>query len=668
MKLNLEQDEAANHVSGPLLILAGAGSGKTRVITHRIYNLIENHKISNKRICAVTFTNKGAKEMKQRLCAMMNRKLKGLFVGTFHSLGLVILRENFEHLQIQENFTIQNGDDQLSIVSDVLREFQVDTDEVNEKDALWAFSSAKNAARNISEASMIISDSNGKIFGHMFERYNEILLNYNSVDFDDLLLMPNELLQKNEPVRNKYRERFKYFLVDEFQDTNPLQFSFLMNLLSEPYNLFAVGDDDQSIYGWRGADIEIILGFKKIFPRAKIIYLEQNYRSKQNILDLANAVVQNNSERHAKKLWSQNKSPTRATIYEAADSSDEGDYIASQIDEIARFKNIEYNETAILFRTNFQSRPFEEALRRKMIPYRVSGSFQFYDRKEIKDIIAYLRFLANQNDDKSLSRIINFPKRNIGDKTLQKLRESSFENNTSLYEVIQEIEEFQIQLTSSTVSGILEFRELIEKYSSEIRKKGAFSNAIKSLIDRLQLEREFARSGLEDKVIQAKLQNIRELINSIYDFEQKMAEENKENLIYEYLRYISLMTDDDSKDDEEQKVNLMTIHNAKGLEFQSVYIVGAQEGMLPHRKTIDEEEGLGTVEEERRLFYVAITRAKDFIHFSYAKTSRSFSEEIINKASRFLTELPKELIDWQTLSDEEEAEGFSSMLKALDSF
>ena len=583
MKLNKEQNEAVFHGDGPLLILAGAGSGKTRVITYRIFHLVMNMNLPASNICAVTFTNKSSNEMRERLTTMLKASgkskstLKGIFVGTFHALGLKIMRENPEILPVEKNFSIQGRDYQLAIVADVIREEGLDPDVVTDKSLLYMISQAKNNAPSLAEVPAWLDNEYGQPYGSCFKRYQEMLFNFNSVDFDDLILLPNELLRENHEIKEKYRKKFRHILIDEFQDTNPLQFSFLLKILAEPFNLFAVGDDDREVYLWRGADIRIILNFKETFPGSRVTYLQQNYRSKQTILDMANSLIKNNSHRHEKNLWSDRGDGDISHVYEAEDGIDEAEFICSEIEKIRN--DIDLSEMAVLFRTNFQSRVFEEALRKQGIPYHLSGGYQFYDRKEIKDILSYLRFIANHNDEKSLLRIINLPRRNIGDKTLQKLRAYATLEKRNLWNVIEEVEECPVDISSASLSGILEFRDFITKFGSELRKPGNFSRAVKSMVESLNFEKEFARSQLEDKVIAAKLANVRELLNAVLEFELSKEGESpdKARLLYDYLQFISIMTSDNEKENTQSRVNLMTIHNAKGLEFEIVFIVGCHE-------------------------------------------------------------------------------------------
>ena len=691
MDLNSPQKEAVYYESGPVLVLAGAGSGKTRVITNRIVHLINNLGVHQSQICSVTFTNKAAHEMKDRIRSLLGKKLSGIFLGTFHSLGLKIIKENMEHLPIQANFTIQNREDQLSIVNQIQNEFRIDNEVLSDKLMLWVFSQAKNTSLMEKRIPDMLERKLGIEWSQYFVRYQEYLRNYNSVDFDDLILLARDVLLENSNIVEGYQKKWEYFLVDEFQDTNPLQFEFLKLLIKSPYNLCAVGDDDQSIYGWRGADIQIILNFKKTFENAKIIFLEQNYRSQQYILDLANASIQNNSERHEKKLWSSKNDNQKAFVFEAEDIYQEAEFVVDQIISLKQFAGVSYKDIVILFRTNFSMRPFEEELRKKTIPYFVSGGYQFYERKEIKDMMAYIRFFANQKDEKSLIRILNFPKRNIGDSIIQKLKRHAFLEQKTFWQVIEEIEACPVKLSSSALSGILEFRTLIVKHQTQFHKNRNLAHAVNQLIEDLHLDVEFQRQALEDAVVQSKILNIRDLTNGIYHFENSEDQKDKtESSIYDYLQYISMLTSDTNNETNKDQVHLMTIHLAKGLEFDVVFLAGLEDGNLPHKKSIEKVEeneansfqiksselflpsiSSRPIEEERRLFYVGITRSKEKLFFSYSLSKKTFSEETLNVPSRFLFELPPDLLDWtkQGEAGKVEAESvnpFESMLKALE--
>lgn len=657
--LNPAQTDAVNHVQGPLLVLAGAGSGKTKVIIERILNLVNREGINPANICALTFTNKAAREMRDRLRSASGSRIAKTFLGTFHSLGLQIIKEHARLLNLETNFSILNTEDQLSIVNDVCIDLGIDTQVYPDKQIRWHISGIKNAGGSISQQLMVEVPDIEKIF----EKYCSSVQSYNAVDFDDLILLPRNLLQANPEIQLHYQQRFQYFLLDEFQDTNALQFEFVSLLLNPEQNLFAVGDDDQSIYGWRGADISIILGFKAIFKNAHIVMLEQNYRSKQHILDLANATIQNNSGRYPKNLWSENSEKEMTKVMECSDPNAEGTYIADQIRIDKECSSYNYNDFAILFRTNFQSRAIEEALRLRSIPYHVSGGYKFYDRKEIKDLISYLRFFANQADERSLMRILHFPKRNIGESCIKKLSSYANLEKKRLWDIIMDIESIPLNLPAAAFSGLLELRDFISGLLKEAHssKVGTFA---KKLSDMIPWEKEFRNQGLEEKNIQGKLLNIKELLNHIYFFEDPEntipgVRQDQERNIFTLLQYFALLSNDDQDQEDTNRVQLMTIHQAKGLEFKNVYLAGLANGFLPHNKSLEAallhegDDQNKALEEERRLFYVAITRAKEKITMSYPAQRRSGKEFIPCTPSLFLEELPAAALEYVAEADEE---------------
>jgi len=657
--LNERQSACVHHGDGPLLVLAGAGSGKTGVIVNRITHLIKKG-IKPSAICAVTFTNKAAREMRERVRELAGKNPKGIFIGTFHSLGLMILRENHEAAGIPANFVILGQDDQLTLAREVLVLNGVDTDIFSEKHLIKAVSDWKNSGEARDD---FFSDDvwalrvPQKPITEIVAQYCERLSGMNALDFDDLILIPENLLASNEEVRERYRSRFSHFLADEFQDTNPLQFRFLKRLMREPCNLCAVGDDDQSIYSWRGADTRIMLEFKKSFPEAEIIALEQNYRSVQFILDIANHLIAHNSARHPKNLYSAVKTPGQAIVFEAEDGLGEAEYVADTIVALKVRQQLEYSAFCVLYRTNFQSRSFEEVLRQRNIPYHVSGSYQFYDRSEIKDVLAYLRFFANQADDRSLMRILNLPRRGVSETAVQRLAQYAQFNQKHLWDILCEIEMCEIDISAATLSGILEFKEFVAAHLHEVRRNGNLAKAVQNLVDALQLEREYIRQGLDQQKVTNKLLNIRELLRSIEDFENgdrqiAMLGENAERNLYTYLQFVALLTaDDKEKESEVPRVQLMTIHQAKGLEFDTVFVTGLEDGILPHQRSLDNEaEGsdIQGVEEERRLFYVALTRAKKRLYLTLSRTRKNRGLVTDCTPSRFLDELPGDLLQWES--------------------
>lgn len=674
--LNAEQSQAAHHTQGPMLVLAGAGSGKTKVIIQRICNLVELEQVEPDKICAVTFTNKAAKEMRDRLRKQSAKSCSKTFIGTFHSLGLSILKENTEEVGLEKNFSILSADDQLAVINDIAVELKLDPAEYPDKQLKWLISQFKNQGGTIEPDTLNQVGIDNKTFSDLCNRYDEVMNSYNSVDFDDLILYPRNILANNPDIAKRYQQKWHYFLLDEFQDTNAIQFDFVSLLLNDKKNLFAVGDDDQSIYGWRGADISIILGYKKLFPEAKIIMLEQNYRSNQHILDLANSTIKNNSGRFPKKLWSSKIVQETTEIKECEEPNEEGLHIADHIRTHKDLLGLDYKDFSILYRTNFQSRAIEEALRLRNIPYHVSGGYKFYDRKEIKDLIAYLRFLANQADERSLLRILNFPKRNITDNTIKKLSSYSLLSGKRIWEIIQELEASPVNFSPAAFSGLLQFRDFINKLLPEVHNQPVGQLA-KKLHDMIPWEREYLNQNLEEKKIQNKMLNLKELLNQIYFFEDgdnniPGIKQDQERNIFSLIQYFALLSNDEQDPDDHNKVQLMTIHQSKGLEFKFVYLAGLADGFLPHTKSMveqtftDHEDAKNPLEEERRLFYVAITRAKEKIYMSYPAKKRNGKDLVPCSPSMFLAELPAEKIKLVTANDEDNIEAnIENMFESL---
>jgi DNA helicase II / ATP-dependent DNA helicase PcrA len=674
--LNAEQREAALHITGPMLVLAGAGSGKTKVIIQRICNLIEDVNVEPEKICAVTFTNKAAKEMRKRLKSDSTKPCIKTFIGTFHSLGLSILKEHANLAGLEKNFSILSVDDQLAVINDISAEFKLDPTEYPDKQLKSLISQCKNQGEVVSANSFDSLGLDSKTFEKFFNRYNEVINSFNSVDFDDLILYPRNILENNADIAKSYQEKWSYFLLDEFQDTNSIQFNLISLLLNEDNNLFAVGDDDQSIYGWRGADISIILGYKKLFPKAKIIMLEQNYRSNQHILDLANSTIQNNTGRFPKKLWSSKQVVETTEIKECDEPNEEGMHIADHIRTHKDLLSSSYKDFSILYRTNFQSRAIEEALRLRNIPYHVSGGYKFYDRKEIKDMIAYLRFLANQADERSLIRILNFPKRNITDNAIKKLSSYSLLSGKKIWEIILELEASPVNFSPAAFSGFLEFRDFINKLLPEVHNQSV-GYLSKKVHDMIPWEKEYLHQNLEEKKIQNKLLNLRELLNQIYFFEDADnnipgLKQDQERSIFSLIQYFALLSNEEQDPDDKDKVQLMTIHQSKGLEFKFVYLAGLADGFLPHTKSLveqsftDHDDAKNPIEEERRLFYVAITRAKDKVYMSYPAKKRNGKDLVPCSPSMFLSELPPDKVKHINTEEDDNTEAnIENMFESL---
>lgn len=629
-ELNDKQKEAVLYNEGPLLIIAGAGAGKTKTLTTKIAYLIEKEHVSPYSILAITFTNKAAKEMKDRLYLAIDNDAKKLTVSTFHSFGLKLLRENYERLGYDKNFVIMDSDDSLTVVKKIIKDMGYDPKIYNPKAIRNKISSCKNEMISPSMYERFAVSDYEKVIQEVYTKYQDKLKRNNSVDFDDLLLLPIELFKNNKDLLEKYQDLYRYILIDEYQDTNEAQY-ILTKLLSEKYrNITCVGDDSQSIYSFRGANYKNILNFEKDYKDAKTILLEQNYRSTSNILDAANAVIKNNKQRKDKKLWTARGIGEKIKYYKAYNEKDEANYVVRKINELVN-NNIEYKDIAVLYRTNAQSRVIEEAMLKENLPYRVVGSFYFYSRKEIKDLIAYLRLIHNYKDNVSLLRVINTPKRGIGLKAIEKLTQIADEQGISLYEAINSGKE-------------LEFKNLIERLR-EVSENLTLTELIDKVLDASGMKQELeSEDSLEAEV---RLENLEEFKSITKTFEEKEGSVSLE----EFLLEISLVSDVEEYKDDPNRVSLMTVHSVKGLEFNHVFVIGMEEGIFPHMNSLMESSD---VEEERRLMYVAITRAKDDLHLINARRRTLFGNEQINPTSRFLNEIPKELLE--TTNEEEKKE------------
>ena len=619
--LNDKQKEAVLYNDGPLLIIAGAGAGKTKTLTTKIAYLIEECGVSPYSILAITFTNKAAKEMKDRLFTSIGNDVKKLTVSTFHSFGLKLLRENYERLGYDKNFVIMDSDDSLTVVKKIIKDMGYDPKIYNPKAIRNKISSCKNEMISPQMYERFTVSDYEKVIKEVYEKYQDKLKRNNSVDFDDLLLLPIELFKKNNDLLEKYQDLYRYILIDEYQDTNEAQY-ILTKLLSERYrNITCVGDDSQSIYSFRGANYKNILNFEKDYKDAKTILLEQNYRSTSNILDAANAVIKNNKQRKDKKLWTSRGIGEKIKYYRAYNEKDEANYVVKKINELIN-NGVEYKDIAVLYRTNAQSRVMEEEMLKENLPYRVVGSFYFYSRKEIKDLIAYLRLIHNYKDNVSLLRVINTPKRGIGLKTIENLTQKADDEGTSIYEAISSGKE-------------LEFKNLIERLR-EVSENLTLTELIDKVLDASGMKQELESEGdLESEV---RLENLEEFKSITKAFEEQEGSVSLE----EFLLEISLVSDVEEYKDDPNRISLMTVHSVKGLEFNHVFLIGLEEGIFPHMNSLMESSD---VEEERRLMYVAITRAKDDLHIINARRRTLFGKEQINPTSRFLNEIPKELLE-----------------------
>ena len=644
--LNDVQREAVQHTDGPLLILSGAGSGKTRVITHRIAYLIKHHRISPFRILAVTFTNKAAKEMKQRLDTLVEDSVSHeLWVATFHSTCARILRRDIEKLGTPaesgsgsrapdhvytRDFTIFDTGEQATLVKDVLRQLNYSDKQYNPRAILSHISRAKNESISPQTYQKIADGYFERIVAEVYALYQDGLRLNNALDFDDLLLFTVDLLNQNPNVRQYYQNKFEYTLVDEYQDTNRCQYELVHLLTGEKQNICVVGDDDQSIYAFRGADIRNILDFEKDYPNTHVLRLEQNYRSTQNILDAAWGVVHNNRERKAKKLWTENDIGELVTCYEAMDENDEAGYVGTQIEDW-HTEGVDYKDFAVFYRTNAQSRIFEEAFRTANIPYQIVGGVGFYDRMEIKDLLAYLRVMCNPSDSMSLRRIINVPSRGIGSTTLQRLIDFSVSKNITLFDAVQRVDEIST-INRGLQAKVRRFVKIFDDFDATAMPADALDYVLKVTGYLKNLE---AENSIE---AQNRVENIEELINAVIEYEHNEVEPT----LSDYLENVALTADIDTMEtDGTDMVTLMTLHSAKGLEFPFVFIIGMEEGYLPHQRSLDTQAEL---EEERRLCYVGITRAMEQLYLSHASSRRTFREREYRTPSRFISEIPEHLI------------------------
>ena len=617
--LNKEQLMAVKHIDGPMLVLAGAGSGKTRVLTNRIAYLIENGvRIEN--ILAITFTNKAAKEMKDRVMKLIGMDAKSIQISTFHSLGLRIIKENYARLGYKSNFVILDSDDTLTVVKKIMKDLNLNPKFYNARDIRNKISSAKNEMMGPQEYAKVEFDRN---IIAVYESYNNKLLINNSVDFDDLLILPIKLFRMYPDVLKYYQDKYKYVLIDEYQDTNEAQYIFTKMLCNNHKNIFVVGDNDQAIYAFRGANYKNILNFEKDYPNAKVILLEENYRSTQNILDAANSVIKHNKMRKDKNLWCNNDIGSKVKYIKTDSDKEECEYVSNKIKEL-HDSGISYEDMAILYRTNAQSRLIEEEMLKNGIPYRIVGSFYFYNRKEIKDLLCYLRLINNHDDDVSLLRVINTPKRGIGDKTIEALTNKANLNKTSLFEAIDGGKE-------------LAFKNLILKMEQECENI--------TLTDMVELV--LKESGLREELVNEKsleaeirLENLEEFKSITKGYEEEYGVIS----LTDFLNEVSLVSDISEHQDSNNKVSLMTIHAVKGLEFDNVFIVGMEEGIFPHYNSINEGT-LAAIEEERRLCYVAITRAKKNLWMLNARKRMLFGNTQLNMPSRFMDEIDSRYIE-----------------------
>lgn len=631
--LNDKQYEAVINTEGPCLVIAGAGSGKTKVLTHKIAYLIGEKNILPWNILAITFTNKAANEMKERIEGLVGEAAKDMWVGTFHSICVRILRKFIDRIGFDSSFIIFDTSDQKTLIKQCLKDLQIDDKLFNDRAVLSEISNAKNdMLEPDTYAVKAHGDFRKEKISEVYSLYQKRLKENNAIDFDDIINYTIKILMENVDILEYYSNKFRYVLVDEYQDTNKSQFTLVTMLASKHGNITAVGDNDQGIYSFRGADISNILNFERDFPGTKIIKLEQNYRCTGNILKVANAVIKNNEVKYDKKLWTENETGNLPKVFSADNEYDEGRYIVEQIGHLKREEYYKYSDFAILYRMNTQSRAIEEILRREGIPYKIVGGLKFYERKEIKDIISYLRLVQNTADNLSLNRIINEPKRGIGKTSLENIAKVAEQNNVSMYEVIKNADQYALNRV------YLNSREFISCMEEIIAQKDQLK--ISELVKKILKDTGYTKSLENENTIEAenRIANLDEFLNVAIEFE----EESAENQLSDFLEGITLSSDLDNMEEAEESVTLMTLHSAKGLEFPVVFLVGMEEGIFPGYKSIGEQKEL---EEERRLCYVGVTRAKENLFLTNSKQRTTFGSTTHNPPSRFLQEIPKELLD-----------------------
>jgi len=632
--LNKTQKEAVEAVSGPVLIFAGAGSGKTRVLTHKLYHLVNEGLFKPEEILAVTFTNKAAKEMKERVLKLLKTSDLDLSMGTFHSICARVLREDIDVLGFSRHFAIYDVKDQLDLIKVLYESFEISKNLITPNQLRNQISLFKNKMMDSMELESKAKTILEKTVAKIYKEYQKNLKLNDALDFDDLLTFPLEIFKKKPSVLKKYQKRWKYILVDEYQDTNRAQFQFLTSLAGAHENICVVGDDDQSIYGWRGADVSNILDFEKTFSSCKVFKLEKNYRSTQEILNAATAVVMHNDNRASKNLVAANGSGETLGLLETIDEQEEASAVVSSIEKEIKLNKRTFNKFSVLYRTNAQSRALEESFIRQGIPYNIIGSVRFYERKEVKNVIAYLRLVVNLKDTISLRRIINFPARGIGAKTIDKCVEQAKKDKIEFIDVLKNPNDMEIR--GKQADALFKFYNIIIKYH-DLRKKLSASELARSLVEEIGILAHFKESKEPDA--KDRFDNVAELLTSIEEFSVR----NPDSELSTFLENVSLQTDIDNWNDTENRVTLMTIHSSKGLEFPVVFIAGMDEGLFPLFRSLDDKSEL---EEERRLFYVALTRAEEKVYLLYATNRRRMGAETVNGLpSRFINEIPEDALD-----------------------
>ncbi|MCM3118564.1 DNA helicase PcrA [Neobacillus sp. MER 74] len=657
--LNPEQQSAVKTTDGPLLLMAGAGSGKTRVLTHRIGYLIVEKRVNPYNILAITFTNKAAREMRERIGKMMGGAAEEIWISTFHSMCVRILRRDIDRIGFNRNFTILDSTDQQSVVKTILKEKNIDPKKFDPRAILGSISSAKNELIDPEEYKKAGGGYFEDVVAKVYEEYQKRLRKNQALDFDDLIMMTIQLFKRVPDVLEYYQRKFQYIHVDEYQDTNKAQYLLVKQLASRFKNLCVVGDSDQSIYRWRGADIANILSFEKDYPNATVILLEQNYRSTKRILLAANKVIENNLNRKAKNLWTENPEGNKLVYYRADSEQSEAQFVAGKIKELTRNNEHKLTDIAILYRTNAQSRVMEEVLLKSNIEYSIVGGTKFYDRKEIKDMLAYLRLISNPDDDISLRRIINVPKRGIGSSSLDKIANFADMHDLSIYQALESVE--LLGLSPKITKAAREFRDLIGNYTN-MQEYLSVTELVEEVLDKTGYREMLkAEKSLE---AQSRLENLEELLSVTKSFED--ASEDKS--LVAFLTDLALVADIDALDEDTQEkvdsITLMTLHSAKGLEFPVVFLIGMEEGVFPHSRSLMEEVEM---EEERRLAYVGITRAEQTLFLTNAQMRTLFGRTNMNPPSRFIKEIPADLIEGVELAEKKLSSPFGSTGKSFGS-
>lgn len=640
-KLNPVQREACAYTGGPLLILAGAGSGKTRVLTHRVAYLIEQGLCNPWEILVVTFTNKAAKEMKERVESLVGENVKVEWLGTFHSICVRILKRDIEYLGYSKDFNIIDEQDKQKLIKQILKDLKIDEDKFSASSIASSISKAKDELKTAVDYEREASgDYKEEQIAKVYREYQALLKKNNSVDFDDLIFLTVRLFEENPSRLEYWQNKFKYILVDEYQDTNHAQFKIIYMLAGASGNVCVVGDESQSIYGFRGADISNILEFEKAYKDAKVVKLEQNYRSTKTVLAAANAVIKNNKSKIDKSLWTENEDGDKIDLFFAKNEYDEGQYIVDTIDKMARDNKYNYSDFVVLYRTNAQSRAIEEVFMREGTPYRIIGGLKFYSRKEIKDIVSYLKLINNPKDNVSFTRVINEPKRGIGDTTVDKIREIAENSGTSMFEVLEN----DIQVAGFRCSAkLIEFRDIIKSIRDSVSMGLSNTDTIDKVLSLTGYMHELEID--KSKESDSRIENIKELVGVAKNFD----EESADNALGDFLDSIALVSDIDNLDESESAVTLMTMHNAKGLEYPVVFMVGMEEGLFPSRRAIDEDN----VEEERRLCYVGITRAEKHLTLTMAKQRTMYGSTTYTVPSRFVSEVPDDDYSEKALDNKE---------------